>query len=434
MENNALENPSTSRRSRRSVRRGPATATVVVLAALAVTTPVHAQQSPAAAASHRSATAHGGPAERDRGELLDITPVADLDRAAVARFLADGGMDTATVRHGLRGYRLTYRTVTPQGTPTTATGLLALPKGGPHRLDLVSDTHGTMAHRDYAPSVGEDFGRLAPYLHASAGRAVAAPDYLGLGKGPGRHPYMDTASAVTASVDMLRASRTAALRLDRPLTGDVYAGGFSQGGQVAMALAGAIDSGADRHFRLRALAPVSGPYDIEHAEMPALFDGRVNDISGIFYMTYFLTAQNRLHPLYKEPSEVFREPYAGIVDDLFDSNHTEDEIIPALPATLKDLLTDDYYQQVQHPTGALLDAVRAQDGTCAWKPDVPVRLYSSSGDTDVPIANARDCAADLAAHGAGARVIDQGTTDHNGTYLKSGPQIVRWFDALAGRH
>lgn len=53
---------------------------------------------------------------------------------------------------------------------------------------VVSDTHGTMAHRDYAPSVAEDSGRYAAYLQAPAGRAVAAPDYLGLGKGPGLHP------------------------------------------------------------------------------------------------------------------------------------------------------------------------------------------------------------------------------------------------------
>ncbi|MFE4799614.1 alpha/beta hydrolase [Streptomyces sp. NPDC057908] len=427
MDDNSRMNHPTWNTRHRATRRGLAAATVLVLAALG-TAPAVAQQSTGATESPASAAAHG------RGALLDITPVADLGRADVARFLASGGMDTDTVRHGLRAYRLTYRTITPQGAPTIATGLLALPKGGPHRLDLVSDTHGTMAHRDYAPSVGEDFGRFAPYLHASAGRAVAAPDYLGLGKGPGRHPYMDTKSSVTASVDMLRATRTAALRLDRPLTGDVYASGFSQGGQVAMALGRALDNGVDRHFRLRALAPVSGPYDIEHAETPGLFDGSVNDTSGIFYMTYFLTAQNRLHPLYKDPSEVFREPYAGIVDDLFDTNHTEEQIIPALPATLKELLTDDYYRQVQHPTGALLAAVRAQDGNCAWKPDVPVRLYSSSGDTDVPIANARNCAADLAAHGVEAPVIDQGSAGHNATYMKSGPQIVRWFDTVAARH
>ncbi|MGC5397621.1 alpha/beta hydrolase [Streptomyces sp. DT20] len=425
MENNAGNSARTN-----ATRRLLAAATVVVLAALGTV--------PATAAGHQ-APGRSGPApaaqrHEARGELVALTPVARHDRAGVAHFLATAGMDTGTVRHGVRAYRLTYRTVTPQGAPTTATGLLVLPEGGAHRLDLVSDTHGTMAHRDYAPSATEDSGRYAAYLQASAGRAVAAPDYLGLGKGPGFHPYMDTGSAVTASLDMLRASRTAAQRLGRPLTGDVYASGFSQGGQVAMALGKALEGGADRRFTLRALAPVSGPYDLEHAETPAIFDGRVNSTSALFYMTYFLTAQNRLHPLWKDPSEAFREPYAGIVDGLFDTNHYEEEIIPALPATLKELLTEDYYEKIQHPTGALLAAIRAQDGNCAWKPDVPVRLYSSSGDTDVPIANARNCAADLARQGVRAPVIDQGSTTHNETYLKSGPQIVRWFDAESARH
>lgn len=390
MENNASNSARTT-----TTRRILAAATVVVLAALGTV--------PATAAGHqapgRPASAPVTQRHEARGELVALTPVARVGRDGVADFLATAGMDTGTVRHGVRAYRLTYRTITPQGAPTTATGLFVLPEGGAHRLDLVSDTHGTMAHRDYAPSVTEDSGRYAAYLQASAGRAVAAPDYLGLGKGPGFHPYMDTRSAVTVSLDMLRASHTAAQRLGRPLTGDVYASGFSQGGQVAMALGKALESGGDRRFTLRALAPVSGPYDLEHAETPALFDGRINSTSALFYMTYFLTAQNRLHPLWKDPSEAFRQPYAGIVDGLFDTNHFEEEIIPALPATLKELLTDDYYRRLQHPTGALLKALRAQDGNCAWKPDVPVRLYSSSGDTDVPIANARDCAADLARRG-----------------------------------
>ncbi|MFB8088074.1 alpha/beta hydrolase [Streptomyces sp. NPDC055992] len=424
MNTNASNSP-----RKHGVRRLLAAATAVVLAALG-TVPAAAASRPASGHDTPSATAGRHEA---RGTLLAVTPVAHLGRAGVTAFLTEAGMNADTVRHGIRAYRLTYATITPQGRPTTATGLLVLPEGGARRLDLVSDTHGTMAHRDYAPSVGEDFGRYSPFLHASAGRAVAAPDYLGLGKGPGRHPYMDTASAVSASLDMLRASRTAALRLDRPLTGDVYASGFSQGGQVAMALGKALQGGADRHFRLRALAPVSGPYDIEHAESPALFDGRVNDTSGIFYMTYFLTAQNRLHPLWKDPSEAFREPYAGLVDGLFDGDHYEEEIIGALPANLKELLTDDYYRRLQHPTGALLATFRAQDGTCAWKPAIPVRLYTSAGDTDVPVANTRSCAADLAHRGVKARVVDQGDVSHNETYLTSGPQIVRWFDGLAAR-
>jgi pimeloyl-ACP methyl ester carboxylesterase len=394
-------------------RRGLAGAAALLLAGLAV--------APVASAGERVA---------QRGELVSVTPVADHDSGQVKAFLAERDMATDVVRYGVRSYRLTYRTVDPDGKATIATGLLSLPAGGKHRLDLVSDTHGTMVNRDYAPSVGEDFGRIPSYLNASAGRAVAAPDYLGLGKGPGSHPYMDTGSSVTASVDMLRAARTAAGRLGRPLTGEVYATGFSQGGQVAMALGRALEGGADRHFRLKALAPVSGPYDLEGQEMPALYDGRVNDVSGVFYISYWLVAQSRLHPIYKDPAEAFRAPYASRVEGLYDGAHTEEDILAALAPSLKEMLTPSFYEKLRHPAGGLLEAMRDADHTCDWKPDAPVRLYAGAADTDAPIGNARSCARQLAGEGAPVTLVNQGDVDHFGSFQVSAPQVVRWFDGL----
>ncbi|MBD3002575.1 alpha/beta hydrolase [Streptomyces sp. 5-10] len=390
---------------------------------------------PFATAAERD-TAHRGTAYRDtvhRGTVVSVVPVADRDAGQVREFLAGSDIATDSVRYGVRAYRLTYRTVDPYGKPTTATGLLTLPKGGTQRLDLVSDTHGTMVKRTYAPSASEDLGRVPSYLNASAGRAVAAPDYLGLGEGPGPHPYMDTRSAVTASVDMLRAARATADRLGRPLTGDVYATGFSQGGQVAMALGRALDGGADQHFRLKALAPVSGPYDLAGQEVPALFDGRVNDTSGVFYIAYWLVAQNRLHHFSKDPGEVFRAPYASHVESLFDGTHDEDDVIKGLAPSVKQLLTPAFYDRLRHPTGPLLDAMRSADHTCDWRPDAPVRLYAGAADTDVPIGNARSCALQLAAHQAHVPVVNQGEVDHFGSFAVSAPQVARWFNALAGR-
>ena len=242
---------------------------------------------------------------------------------------------------------------------------------------------------------------------------------------------MDTRSAVTASVDMLRAARTAAGRLGRTVNGDLYATGFSQGGQVAMAVGRAVRHGDAPGFRLKALAPVAGPYDLEGTEVPALTDGRVNDISGVFYISYFLVAQNRLHPIYKEPSEVFRAPYADRVERLFDGRHEEEDIIRQLAPNVRALLTDDFYRQLTHPAGGFLAALRAGDHTCDWKPDVPVRLYAGEKDTDVPIGNARTCARTLARQGARVRVLNQGDVDHTGSYVAALPKIARWFGCEA---
>ncbi|MFI1064768.1 alpha/beta hydrolase family protein [Streptomyces spororaveus] len=383
-----------------------------------------------AAPAARATPSTAATAATARGGLVSVVPLDTLDRDQVVASLGTLGIDPGTVRYGVRAYRLTYATVDPQGRPTTATGLLVLPRGGPHRLDLVSDTHGTVATRDEAPSGGAGYNRLTPYLHASAGRAVAAPDYLGLGGGPGSHPYMDTRSAVTASVDMLKAARTAADRLGRPVGRDVYATGFSQGGQVAMALGRELSLGRDG-LRLRALAPMAGPHDLLGTQFPGITDGRVDPRVAVFYLSYFLTAQNRLHPLYKDPAEVFRAPYAQAVEGLFDGSRQPQDIVAALPATPQELLTPQWAENVRNPRGALLEAVRDNDGVCDWKPAAPVRLYAGTGDTDVPIANSRACAAGLARHGVRAKVVDQGPdADHTATAVRSAPEVVRWFDSV----
>ncbi|MEU1115223.1 MULTISPECIES: alpha/beta hydrolase [unclassified Streptomyces] len=415
-------------RHARSVRRGGAVLLTLVLGGLAVAPAGQAAQ--AAQAAQRegqgAVVVRGG----GRGVLLRVVPVADLSRAQVVAFLKEGEIGTATVRYGVTAYRLTYRTVDTQGRPTTATGLLVLPKSpGARPLGLVSDTHGTMVHRDYAPSVTEDFGRLTPYLHAAAGKAVAAPDYLGLGRGPGRHPYMDTRSAVTASEDMLRAARSAAHRQGRTLSGDLYLTGFSQGGQVAMALGRQVRDRRDG-FTVRAVAPVSGPYDLAGEEMPALLDGRVNGTSGVFYLSYFLVAQNRLHPVYRDPAEVFRAPYADRVEQLFDGRHGEEDVVEALPRSVKELVTPAFHERLRHPAGGLKEALTVNGGSCDWKPAAPVRLYAARGDTDVPIGNARSCAADLARHGVRAPVMDQGDVPHMRSVPMAAPKIARWFAAV----
>ncbi|MFE5998842.1 hypothetical protein ACFQ6C_18505 [Streptomyces sp. NPDC056454] len=221
------------------------------------------------------------------------------------------------------------------GRPTTASGLLVLPHEGPRRLTTVLHSHGTLSYRDDAPSAdGEGLDRVVSSLYASGGRAVVAPDYLGLGKGPGRHPYMHNGSAVSAAVDMLRAARQATARHGRELDGDVF----------------------------------------------------------------------------------------------FDSDHTGEEILAKLPGTDPELLTDTWYDQLIRPSGRFHAVLRSVDTTCQWSPQVPVRLYAATGDLDVSIANSRKCVAQLHGRGVQADVIDQGDTDHLGSFRASVPQIAQWFD------
>ncbi|QLJ00655.1 hypothetical protein HZZ00_06400 [Streptomyces sp. NEAU-sy36] len=83
-----------------------------------------------------------------------------------------------------------------------------------------------------------------------------------------------------------------------------------------LAPARAVQAGDVPGFRLKALAPVSGPYYLLGTQVPAMTDGRVNDISAVFYQ--------------------------GAGDG-------------------------DFHRGLGHPAGGFADVLRADDGACAWK-------------------------------------------------------------------
>jgi hypothetical protein len=379
------------------------------------------------------------PAAATSGRLVSVTPLhlyatrSDVDRALTA-----DKFDPGTDRFGVRTYRLVYRTTDAYGQPTTASGLVALPVDDKVQLRTVSFGHGTSIYRSDAPSTSADVFLIGPALtFASAGFAAVVPDYVGLGVGPGPHPWMDVPSETTASLDLLRAARTFAGRQRRRLTRDVYASGFSQGASAALGLARALQSGADPWFRAAAVAPISGAYDFRHAGLPSLFTPAVDPLLASAYASYLLAAFDRLHDIYPAPGDVFRPAYVGL-PELFDGTHTGQEVLEALPATIDALLTPRGKELLLHPTGRFADALAVLDSVCTdWVPRMPVRLYYSPGDEEAVNANTEHCHAALAGHGSWAPTVSVGVdTDYNG-FVHEGsevlgvPRVARWFTHLS---
>ncbi|HEY2269109.1 MAG TPA: hypothetical protein VGI96_41285 [Streptosporangiaceae bacterium] len=412
----------------------------VLAAALAVT-------ALAGAGVASAAPAVGPPGPAVRGQLVSVTPLRTLPTAAAVRSeLTADGFDPSAVRYGVRSFRLVYRTVDSRGRPTTASGLMVLPAGGARRLTVVSYTHGTETYRGDAPSrqpVG--FEPAPAYTFASAGFAVADPDYLGLGTGPGLQPYLDLPSEATAALDMLRAVRHYLTGHGETARRDVLATGFSQGGPAALALGRALQDGADPWFRIGALAPISGPYDLAGAEAPAIADGdlvrlnpdpRLGAKYSVLYAAFGLVALNRVHHVYSSPAQVFKAPYAGTIETLLDGNHTSQQLIAGTPGQLSDLLTARGFAMLRHPAGAFAAALKADSNACDWTPRVPVRLYLASGDEQVVNANTAHCQAAFAARGTRVAAVDLGTPDHAGSRhfgsnVAGTAAIVRWFSQLA---
>ncbi|AXB48197.1 hypothetical protein A4R43_00545 [Amycolatopsis albispora] len=363
--------------------------------------------------------------EPGRGTVVSAVPVADLTPAEVTARLRAAGIDASQVRFGVSAQRVVYRTVGTTGEPTTASQLVAFPENERSDLNVVSWLHGTTVYRGDVASVNEkSTDRAAALLFAATGQAVSAPDYLGLGEGPGTHPYGHPEATVAAALDGLRAAREVAGGQGRTFDERVRVSGFSQGGPATMMFGRALQEGADPAFSLGGLAPIAGPFHLSRFEADAASDKI--EKAGL-YLAYFSIAWDRLYGLYESPSEAFREPYAAQVETLFDGDHPAPELAKALPPAAKDLFTEQFLARVREPAGVLADRLRPLDTTCDWTPEVPVHLFHAAGDRDVAFANAEHCRAQLVARGAGPRLTDVGAVDHNGSVRVALPQVAREF-------
>ncbi|MGW5387676.1 lipase family protein [Nocardia sp. NPDC003963] len=181
---------------------------------------------------------------------------------------------------GLDGVRrIEYVTTGPGGKLVPASALVRMP-GGPvpdGGLRVVAWDHGTSG-------LAQDCGltgsaqleeRTGPTVQRfnDAGYAVVAPDYIGLSpNSPGPHPYLQTSTEATATIDAVRAARAAFTELSASWA----VAGWSQGGHAALGTGRfAPEYAPELDFRgTAALAPVTNLEDIflrsrpDQPEMP----------------------------------------------------------------------------------------------------------------------------------------------------------------------
>ncbi|MGW0007631.1 lipase family protein [Nocardia grenadensis] len=177
------------------------------------------------------------------------------------RLLSAGLLDRPWA--GLDGVRrIEYVTTGPGGELVPAAALVRIPEGpapkGGRRV--VAWDHGTSGLAQNCGLTGSeelerDTGPTVARFN-DAGYAVVAPDYIGLSlNSPGPHPYLHTTSEATATIDAVRAARSA-----YPGLAPSWAvAGWSQGGHAALGTGRlAPEYAPELDFRgTAALAPVS---------------------------------------------------------------------------------------------------------------------------------------------------------------------------------
>lgn len=340
-----------------------------------------------------------------------------LESAALLRL---AGVEGVEPRHTVDAWSALYRSHDAAGRPIELSGLLALPRGVDPR-GVVSWHHGTTTSRDAVPSNLSTDGVAAAIVFAGTGRAMIAPDYLGLGASKLTHTYLVADDTVRAIVDLLTAARALpGFPADPP-----FLLGFSQGGHACLAAQMALEAAGQA---VKGSAAVAGPHNLRTVSLPAAMAG--GSPQHALYLSYMVRgyAARYGHPL----ESVLTPAYATLVPSLYDQPHKPQEIIAALPADPRKLFRADFLDAFDHRGPHWLLEAIAGNEVGRFAPKAPIRLYYGSTDRDVIPREAIQTAEQLSARGGDVTATDVGPYGHDPSLLHAAPRALAWLESLEG--
>lgn len=346
-----------------------------------------------------------------QGDLLGMNPLPDLapqQLAAVRQKLCPA----TTVKNPdklVRLFSITYETVDIKLNPVTASGLIAIPYSDTDSYSIVSYQHGTVLRKDDVPSRLNREGLMAAACLTGPGFMLVASDYLGYGANAGFHPYLHAQSEGSVAADMLTAADHLRKSLNLQANGKLFLTGYSQGGQVTMALHRHLES-TGSPYEVTASAPLDGVYDLEMW----LFDA-INTPSALssVLMSYAIWTRHNTLPILKNIEEAVRQPWAANMGSIFNGQNDWAAVQIALPKTPAELLEPNFLQNiVNDPDHAYRKALR-EDSVYDWKPAAPIWFMHASGDDVISYKNAEKAANHMTSLGVtNIKLIDLGPYTH----------------------
>jgi pimeloyl-ACP methyl ester carboxylesterase len=324
--------------------------------------------------------------------LVSATQLAEVTKATVDARLRDLPGANALTRHGVRVYRIVYRTRSTDNTEVEASGALLVPLTDSPK-PLLSLQHATITQENQAPSNYTDQSEAWSFgtAMASIGFVVSAPDYLGFGASRAMpHPYEHAPTLASASLDMLRAVREFCQRENIVLNEKLFLAGYSLGGSATMALHKAIEEQAANEFTVTASAPGAGAY--HKTGFARSIMGSNQALSFIDSYLWVLDTYNRVYRIGRPVNQIIASPFNfTIQNNQLTGNFSRNPQELFTPAFRQGILTGSDTQ--------FANALRDND-IHDWRPRAPVRMFHGTADDFVPIANARDALAAMRARGA----------------------------------
>jgi len=337
----------------------------------------------------------GGVDTPDRVNPIGGEVVVDMDGASIKKIMLDAnmpGVDDSTVVYGYKAYKIPYVTTDEFGKSISASGLMIIPTGMPEMvyqigLSMVSDDHGTIMADYEAPTVmamqNSSPEGSAVILTSLAGFVTLQPDYIGFGDArENYHPYVLEKSLANSTVDFIIQAQKFARENNIKLNGQLFLTGYSEGGYASMATIKQIEQSTN--IKVAMSAPMAGPYDLNSTAFGVLSQSEIAvpsfiaDIGYAYGMTYN-----------QEMEDIFNEPYASKMDELFSGVYNRQEVDKELVTTVtgnfglyKPSFVNDFFS---NPKNWFREAV-VKNSVDNWASKTPIRLVHCEGDDIIPYA------------------------------------------------
>jgi len=309
---------------------------------------------------------------------------------------------TKYINYGVSLYTITYNT-TYKGENIKASGLVAFPETT-NNVPILNFNHGTTSlHRD-APT--EDLFQYIFFSNAaSAGYIFVIPDYLGFGVSDDiLHPYYRSDITGLTIVDMLRATKELAEIEGYNFNGDVFLSGYSEGGFATMSAHKTLEENNFQGLNLVASAPAAGGYDMT---------GMLNYFLSLeiyhqpYYLAYVAFSYKTSYDWGLQLSDIFNEPYASLIPQYFNGQHSGGEINSVLSYSVNLLLNENFRNNFYtDPSLNVVVEAFEENSFNQWVPKTKMFMYHGTADITVPYQNSVDTYNNFIANGVNSSLVE----------------------------
>ena len=304
-------------------------------------------------------------------------------------------------KHFVESYIVYYESPGIDGNADTLSGRFFRPIPISNPIDSVLEevfpilnlNHGTILSDREAPSVelpsqATYWGR---FLIASQGWNVALPDYIGFGADSAQQQaYLLKEFEAKAGVDMVRAVRVMLDSLDKEYKDEIYIGGYSQGGKVAMEVFSKMEQEYPLEFNVQGVYPGAGPYNVDTTFMVMM---RKDTMPYPALAPFIFSIYNTYYQMGYADSSILQVPFDTLLTDKFNGrydlgdvntfiNNIGDSLPKLVSQVIQPSLIEDMYQYDHHFRQKF-----RENSFMPWVTSTPLKLFHSSIDNVVAFEN-----------------------------------------------